>query len=227
MKKITLIWLFIFAIILSGCTNKKVETIETNNCNGDQNECIDINFSTYEWELVVQWVWPEISFEPTVEEWILVLRWNFEDHADHVFLRPWIWEDFFKSENEYLPGNTVKLVWKVQFADWAAGNHYYVVDKVNKLELIKYPDTDDIKDILESYSYCETDDDCTYTMWECPFGCYVPFNKKFGEMPVKIMDNYFEINGKTCVYSCMYMNTVKCDNYKCVMNNEELENLID
>ena len=40
------------------------------------------------------------------------------------------------------------------------------------------------------------------------------------------MDNYFEINGKSCVYSCMYMNTVKCDNYKCVMDNEE-ENSID
>ena len=90
----------------------------------------------------------------------------------------------------------------------------------DELKVVSYPDVNEIKDILESYSYCEIDDDCTYTMWECPFGCYVPFNKKFGEIPTKIMNNYFEINGKTCVYSCMYMNTVKCDNYKCVVDHE-------
>ena len=134
MKKVTLIWLVIFALVLSGCVNKKVENIdnnscngvkkqciESNSCNGDQykciennscnngNECIsEIDLSTYEWELVVQWVWPEISMEPTLEEWILALRWNFEDHTDHVFLRPWIWENYFQSENEYLPWNTEK-----------------------------------------------------------------------------------------------------------------------
>lgn len=205
MKKITLIWLFFVAIILTGC-NKTA-----NNQNGWPN---------YEWELVIQWVGPEISFESTVDEWTLVLRWNFEYHTDHVFLRPWIWEDFFKSENEYLPGNTVKFKWYVTALDAAAGNHYYDVVNIDELKVSSYPDVNEIKDILESYSYCEIDDDCTYTMWECPFGCYVPFNKKFGEMTTKIMDNYFEINGKTCVYSCMYMNSVKCEDYKCVMNNE-------
>ena len=181
MKKFTLIWLFVFALILSGCGNRKVENIGNNSCNGDKKQCIEnyscndgneciseIDLLTYEWELVVQWVWPEISMEPTLEEWILALRWNFEDHTDHVYLRPWIWENYFQSENEYLPGNTVKLVWKVQTLDWAAGNHYYVVEKVEKLEFVNYPTEDEIKELLESYNYCEMDDDCAYIAWECP-----------------------------------------------------------
>ena len=211
MKKITLIWLFFVAIILTGC-NKTA-----NNQNGWPN---------YEWDLVIQWVGPEISFESTVDEWTLVLRWNFEYHTDHVFLKAWTWEGFFESENEYLPWTTVKFKWDVTALDAAAGNHYYDVVNADELKVVSYPDVNEIKDILESYSYCEIDDDCTYATWECPFGCYVSFNKKFGEIPTKIMDNYFEINGKSCVYSCMYMNTVKCDNYKCVMDNEE-ENSID
>ena len=239
MKKFTLIWLFIFALILSGCGNRKVENIGNNSCNGDKKQCIEnyscndgneciseIDLSTYEWELVVQWVWPEISMEPTLEEWILALRWNFEDHTDHVYLRPWIWENYFQSENEYLPGNTVKLVWKVQTLDWAAGNHYYVVEKVEKLEFVNYPTEDEIKELLESYNYCETDDDCGYIAWECPFGCYVPLNNNFSKIAWNILGNYFDVNGKNCVYGCLYMDKVVCENYKCIITNVT-ENLVN
>lgn len=257
MKKITLIWLFIFALVLSGCMNKKVGNIEStnyncdknqcienyncncdqneciwnnscngehykcignNSCNSDQNECIgEIYFSTYEWELVVEWVWPEISMEPTLEEWILALRWNFEDHTDHVFLRPWIWENYFQSEDEYLPGNTVKLIWKVQSLDWAAGNHYYVVEEVEKLEFVDYPTEGEIKELLESYKYCEKNSDCTYYWWSCPFGCYVEVNNSFTDISKKIIDNYISHQGIQCVYDCANLNTVKCENYKCEM----------
>ena len=239
MKKFTLIWLFVFALILSGCGNRKVENIGNNSCNGDKKQCIEnyscndgneciseIDLLTYEWELVVQWVWPEISMEPTLEEWILALRWNFEDHTDHVYLRPWIWENYFQSENEYLPGNTVKLVWKVQTLDWAAGNHYYVVEKVEKLEFVNYPTEDEIKELLESYNYCEMDDDCAYIAWECPFGCFVPLNNSFIDIAWNILGNYFDVNGKNCVYSCLYIDKVVCENYKCINTSDE-ENLVD
>lgn len=199
---LSLFLVLVISVSLSGC-NKKL-----NNQNGWPN---------YEWELVIQWVGPEIAMEPTVEEWTLVLRWNFEYHTDHVFLKEWTWEPFFESENEYLPWNTVKFKWYVTALDAAAWNHYYEVVNVDELKLIANPDVNDIKEILESYNYCEIDDDCVYSMWECPFGCFVAFNKKFGDIPTQIMDNYFEINGKTCVYDCMYMDDVKCEDYKCVM----------
>lgn len=203
MKKVLQLWLFVSALALAGCNFKPGTST-----NGGSN---------YEWELVIQWVGPEISMESTVEEWTLVLRWSFEDHTDHVFLKKWVRESLFESESEYLPWNTVELKWYVLPLDVAAGNHYYDVVNLNELKVVSYPDIDWIKDILESYSYCETDDNCTYTMWECPFGCYVAYNKQFGEIPSKIIDNYFEINGKTCVYDCMYMDKIVCENYKCTM----------
>jgi len=202
MKKITLIWLFCLAIALTGCN----KTINTQN-----------GWSNYEWELIIRWVGPEISMEPTVEEWTLVLRWSFEDHTDHVFLKKWVRESLFESESEYLPWITVKFKWYVEPLDAAAGNHYYDVINIEDLEVISNPDVHWVKDILDSYNFCETDNDCIYTYWDCPFGCYVPVNKDFIGIASKIIANYFDINGHYCVYDCLEMNDVKCNNYKCEM----------
>jgi len=204
MKKILWLWLFISALVLAGC-NFKTGTSTDN------------GWSNYEWELVIQWVGPEISMEPTVEEWTLVLRWSFEDQTDHVFLKKWARESLFESENEYLPWNTVKFKWYVEPLDAAAGNHYYDVVNIESLDIISNPDANWVKDILEWWNYCETDNDCMYIAWECPFGCYVPLNNNFADIAWKILDNYFDVNGKNCVYDCLYMDKVVCENYKCTM----------
>jgi hypothetical protein len=34
------------------------------------------------------------------------------------------------------------------------------VKSINKLELVKYADADEIKEIFEGYNYCELDSDC-------------------------------------------------------------------
>jgi len=206
-----LFWGLFIAVSLTWCDGTKI----------DQN-----GWSNFEWSYVIQWVGPEVSMEPTVEEWTLVLRWNFEYHTDHVFLPAWVREDKFSSESEYLPWNTVKFKWYAIGLDAAAGNHYYEVMNIDELKVVANPNVDEIKEILESYNYCEEDSDCVYTMWECPFGCFVVFNKKFWEIPTKIMDNYFEINGKNCIYDCMYMDKVVCEDYKCVMKNSG-EEIID
>jgi len=216
MKKLKTIlfslWILFIAASLTWCSNT------ANNENG---------WSNYKWELIIKWVWPEISMESTVEEWTLVLRWYFEDHTDHIFLKAWKWENFFESENEYLPWTKVKFEWYVLPLDAAAGNHYYDVVNVENIKVISFLDTTWVKDILETYNYCESDDDCTYAMGECPFGCYITYNKKFGEIPSKIMDNYFEINWKSCVYDCLYMDKVVCENYKCTMTvaNDEVDDV--
>lgn len=216
MKKLKTIlfslWVLFIAASLTWCNNT------ANNENG---------WSNYKWELTIKWVWPEISMESTIEEWTLVLRWYFEDHTDHIFLKAWKWENFFESENEYLPWTKVKFEWYVLPLDAAAGNHYYEVVNVESIKVISFLDTTWVKEILETYNYCESDEDCAYFMWECPFGCFIAYNKKFGEIPSKIMDNYFEINWKSCVYDCIYKDKVVCENYKCTMTvaNDEVNDV--
>ena len=204
MKKLKTIlfslWALFIAASLTWCQNT------TNNENG---------WSNYKWELTIKWVWPEISMEPTVEEWTLVLRWYFEDHTDHIFLKAWKWEKFFESENEYLPWTKVKFEWYVLPLDAAAGNHYYDVVNVESLSFKDYPNEDEVKEILDSYNYCDQDSDCTNFVWHCPFWCFIAVNKNFSGIATNIMNNYFDVNWTYCAYGCMYIDTVKCENFKC------------
>ncbi|MBQ2599892.1 hypothetical protein II582_00510 [bacterium] len=45
--------------------------------------------------------------------------------------------------------------------DAAAGNHYYDVVNVESLSFKDYPNEDEVKEILDSYNYCDQDSDCT------------------------------------------------------------------
>lgn len=171
----------------------------------------------YIWELIIAWVWPEISFEPIVEEWTLVLKWNFEDHSDHVFFNEWMWEEYLNKNFDYLPWNTVKFKWVVEFLDWAAGNHYYNVKSINKLEIVEHPNTDKINKILDSYNYCESDSDCGYFMWECPLWCYIPLNIKYIDIASNIVANFVNHLDERCVYGCLALNKAVCNDYKCEM----------
>ncbi len=176
------------------------------------------NESIYEGDLIVAWKWAEISMEPTVEEWTLVLKWSFEDHSDHIFFKEWIWEIYLREESDYLPWNTLRFKWIVELIDWAAGNHYYNVKTINKLEVIGYPNAWEIKEILDSYNYCESDSDCEYFDWECPLWCYIPINKKYINTSQDIVSNFTNnLGNERCIYDCIYMDKVTCKNYKCEM----------
>ncbi len=200
MKRLALFWLFLCCLVFCWCGKNLWE-----------------NKSVYEWELIIVWVWPEISFEPTVEKGTLVLRNGFEDHTDHVFLSRWIWEKYLREESDYLPWNTVRLKWVVKALDWAAGNHYYEVVSIDKLRFLNYPDAASVKDLLKTYSYCESDSDCWYIMWECPLWCYIPLNTKYIDIASNIVSNFVNHLDERCVYGCIVMNKAKCENYKCEM----------
>ena len=215
MKKLALLWLFLSCLIFSGCGQKLWE-----------------NESVYKWELVVAWVWPEISFEPTVGDWTLVLKKTFEDHSDHLFLDNSL---FFEMKDKYIkcvlwcefrdPWSVVKFKWIVESIDWAAGNHYYNVKSIDKLELVRRAEADEIKGIFESYNYCESDDDCEYFMWECPLWCYIPMNKKYINEARNIVSSFKFHQKERCVYGCLDMNKAVCRNYKCEMINSKDEEL--
>ena len=207
MKKIALFWLFLWCVILAGCV--KQQSWES--------------WGFYAENLIIKWVGPEISFEPTVEDWTLVLSRTFEDMSVHVFLREWMWEKYLKNESDYLPWNEVTFKWTVEAIDSAAGNHYYNVKTVDKLELVKYPDVEKIKEIIDGYNYCESDLDCGYFMWECPLWCYIPLNVKYIDIASHMVSNFVNYLDERCVYGCLAMNKVICNDYKCEMINSELE----
>jgi len=214
------VWALSLVFMLAGCDNQK----EVNN--EVETEVEVENANDYEWELDVVWIVSQISYWALSTDRTLILDWHFEDHADHLNIAEWKREDWFQSENETLPWNKVKFQWKVRFLDGAAGNHYYEVASIDNIENIWYTDSTWVKEILEWWNYCEVDDDCAYIAWECPFGCYVPLYKDFADIAWKVMENYFDINGKSCVYGCLYIDKVSCENYKCVMKNSS-EDVVD
>ena len=213
MKKSLYIMLFTLCIIITGCSfHNNVNINENDNTN-------EIILPNYSWNLIVMGVWPEISFESTVEEWTLVLRQLFEDHSDHIFLPAGSWEDYFNEESDYLPWNKVRFEWYINPLDWAAWNHYYEVINVEKLELVNYPNADEVKNLFEWYNYCEKDSDCWYFVWECPLGCYIPLNVKYIGVASNIVTNFINHlwDDERCVYSCLLMNKSVCNEYKCEM----------
>ena len=185
------------------------------------------NESIYKWELIFAWKWPEITFEPTISENTIVLKWSFEDHSDHLFMD---YNLFFRKypmkrpELFYLPWNVVKFKWVVEAIDWAAGNHYYNVKSIDKLEFVRNPSAEEVKQIFDSYSYCESDDDCGYFMWECPLWCYITVNVKYINTANLIVSNFINNLEERCVYGCLYMDKSVCNNYKCEMINSKETN---
>ena len=78
-------------------------------------------------------VWPDDWFEKERNEWTLVLRANYEDHTDYIFLAKWMWEDFLSFDDYW---KEVTFQWKIYPVDWAAGSHYYNADYVEQLEIV-------------------------------------------------------------------------------------------
>lgn len=139
MKKLWLLWLLTCCILAAWCWSKPEpvsqeeiipqENIEEQNPT-NTNELWE-NESYYSWNVTIAWIGPDISLEPTAEEWTLVLKWYFEDHTDHLFVAEWLYN--CDSENGCIEWNTAFFEWIVEWVDGAAGNHYYNVKEVTTL----------------------------------------------------------------------------------------------
>lgn len=175
----------------------------------------------YDDVLTVEWVFESIENHTMSEEGILVLNWYFEDHADHIYFSKWMREKYFESENEYLPWNTIKFMWNLRQFDAGAWNHYYEVVSVYKMGVKWYPNKEEVLDIIDSYNYCETENDCADFNPGCAFDCSMSVNTLYKDLASKIVGNYNKLNGKNCVRDCKKTIQMTCEDNKCVSLTEK------
>jgi len=213
MKKLTVLWVFmLWCVLLSGCNSKEeaapVADIETNEI-------------FYENELVVEWVSSAETDWWVLGDGYLVLRKTFEDHSDVVMIAKGIWEPYFESENDYLPWNTISFKWWVKAVDGAAWTHYYEVVSIDSLKASWVPSQDEVKELLDSYAYCDTDEDCVNFYPWCPLGCAHPVNKQNLDIATKIANNFIDHQKEQCMYKCMAPEKIVCEDYKCKAVTQE------
>ena len=78
-------------------------------------------------------MWPENGFDEELEAWKLVLRWEYEDHADVIFIDQEVWQNYI-DPHKMVYGDSVSFKWELTAIDWAAGTHYYNADSIDTLE---------------------------------------------------------------------------------------------
>lgn len=78
-------------------------------------------------------MWPENWFDKQLEAWQLVLRWEYEDHTDIIFIDQEMWQNYI-DPHKMIYWDQVSFKWEVEQIDWAAGTHYYKAVSINTLE---------------------------------------------------------------------------------------------
>ena len=78
-------------------------------------------------------IWPENWFDEQLEAWQLVLRWEYEDHTDIIFIDQEMWQNYI-DPHKMIYWDQVSFKWEVEQIDWAAGTHYYKAVSINTLE---------------------------------------------------------------------------------------------
>jgi len=78
-------------------------------------------------------MWPENWFDEQLEAWQLVLRWEYEDHADVIFIDQELWQNYI-DPHKMIYWDQVSFKWELNGIDWAAGTHYYNAVSINTLE---------------------------------------------------------------------------------------------
>ncbi len=78
-------------------------------------------------------IWPEKWFDNELQAWKLVLRWEYEDHADVIFIDQDMWQNYI-DPHKMIYGDSVFFKWNLSGIDWAAGTHYYNAVSIDILE---------------------------------------------------------------------------------------------
>jgi hypothetical protein len=169
----------------------------------------------YQWKLIIAWVGPDESFEPTVAADTLVLKQTFQDHADHVFIDRQSRSNYLDIQDDLVPWNIVRFVGTVKWLDSAAGNRYYQVMSIDQLTKIWIPNQAEVEALITKYGYCETDADCIGIYGQCPLACQIAINTKHKGTVEKIITNFRNAQSPQCTYKCMEIKKVGCNAYKC------------
>ena len=78
-------------------------------------------------------MWPDNWFEEELQAWKLILRWEYEDHADVIFIDQEMWQNYV-DPHKMIYWDLVSFKWEVEQIDWAAGTHYYNAVSIDTLE---------------------------------------------------------------------------------------------
>ena len=78
-------------------------------------------------------MWPENWFDEQLEAWQLVLRWEYEDHTDVIFIDQEMWQNYI-DPHKMIYWDDVSFKWEVEQIDWAAWTHYYKAVSIDTLE---------------------------------------------------------------------------------------------
>ena len=87
-------------------------------------------------------MWPENWFDEQLEAWQLVLRWDYEDHTDIIFINQEMWQNYI-DPHKMIYGDSVSFKWEVEQIDWAAGTHYYNATSIDTLEELFTAETEE------------------------------------------------------------------------------------
>ena len=87
-------------------------------------------------------VWPENWFDEQLEAWQLVLRWEYEDHTDIIFIDQEMWQNYI-DPHKMIYWDQVSFKWEVEQIDWAAGTHYYKAVSIYTLEELFTAETEE------------------------------------------------------------------------------------
>ena len=78
-------------------------------------------------------MWPENWFDEQLEAGKLVLRQEYEDHADVIFIDQEMWQNYV-DPHKMIYWDQVSFKWELNGIDWAAGTHYYNAVSIDTLE---------------------------------------------------------------------------------------------
>ncbi len=107
-------------------------------------------------------VWPENWFDEQLEAWQLVLRWEYEDHTDIIFIDQEMWQNYV-DPHKMIYGDSVSFKWEVEQIDWAAGTHYYNAVSIDTLEELFVVNENDTVLKLQDRTFVENNDESLAT----------------------------------------------------------------
>ena len=92
-------------------------------------------------------MWPDNWFEEELQAWQLVLRWEYEDHANVIFIDQEIWQNYI-NPYKMIYWDQISFKWEIEQIDWAAGTHYYNAVSIDTLEELFVVDDETEKESL-------------------------------------------------------------------------------